>query len=817
MLFVDVIVPLPIDRLFTYSVSGDNRRVRVGCRVIVQFGGRKYYTAIVARLREEPEAQDNIKEVVSVLDEHPIVLPAQLKFWEWMASYYMSSMGDVYKAALPSALKLESETYLLRDESYQGEQSLTPAEQRIFYALSETQAMKIAELETKLKIKNVIPPIKSLADKKAIRLVESLKDDYSSKTGTAICLSKDFQDKELHLLLDSLGRAKKQQKLLSDFLALREESRLGFQFSIPKKELLEKANALANPLNELISKGILTVVNYDVSRFNYGDANLSKLNTLNAFQEEAYKEIYLSFEKYPVSLLHGVTSSGKTEIYIRLIQDAISAGKQVLYLLPEIALTTQITERLKAVFGNKLLVYHSKFSDNERAEVWNTLLQQGEGKVVLGARSAIFLPFNNLGLIIVDEEHESSYKQQDPAPRYNARNAAIVLANIHQSKVLLGTATPAIETYYNALSGKYGLVRLTKRHDNIELPRILPVNTKELKRTKQMKYLLSPPLISEITAALSRKEQVILFQNRRGFAPLLECKVCSWTPVCEHCDVSLTYHKGQGIMVCHYCGAVYKVPTECPNCETATLEVLGYGTERIEEEVKALFPEASVARMDLDTTRGKRAYAKIISGLENRETDILIGTQMVSKGLDFDNVSIVGILNADSSLNYPDFRAHEKTFQLMTQVSGRSGRKNKQGLVILQTAHPAHPIINYIVQNDYTGLYELQIEERKLFRYPPFYRLISIILKGRDEQLLDSAAKQFADSLKTSFGDRTLGPVKPPVSRIQSLYIRHILLKIENRTSPPKIREVIRFHKQQVFENQSNKSILVYFDVDPLS
>jgi primosomal protein N' (replication factor Y) len=471
---------------------------------------------------------------------------------------------------------------------------------------------------------------------------------------------------------------------------------------------------------------------------------------------------------------------------------------------------------LKAVFGNSLLVYHSRFNDNERAEVWNTLLTGGEGKVVVGVRSAIFLPFSNLGLIVVDEEHDSSFKQQDPAPRYHARNAAMVLANIHHTNVLLGTATPAVETYYHALSGKYGLASLTKRYENIELPRILPVNTRDLKRKKQMKHLLSPPLIAEMTEALQRKEQIILFRNRRGFAPLLECKTCAWTPTCKQCDVSLTYHKGQRTMVCHYCGAVYEIPTLCPNCETPSLEALGYGTERIEEEVRELFPEASVARMDLDTTRSKRAYEKIIAGMENRETDVLIGTQMISKGLDFDNISIVGILNADSSLNYPDFRAHEKTFQLMTQVSGRAGRKNKQGLVLLQTAQPEHPVIGYIVNNDYESLYNMQIAERQLFRYPPFYRLISIVLKGRDEQALESAAKQFAIAMGVTFGDRILGPTKPPVSRIQSLYIRHILLKIENNASVQKVREAIRFHRRQVFDLPANRSIFVYFDIDPL-
>jgi primosomal protein N' (replication factor Y) len=817
MLFADVILPLPIDRLYTYSVAEADSGIQPGCRVVVQFGAKKYYTAIVFCVYESQEKQENIKEIISLLDKQPIVKLSQLKFWEWIASYYMCSMGDVYKAALPAALKIESETYILRNDAFCSEQQpLTPTEERIFYLLSETQGMKILELERTLRIKNSIPHIKSLADKQAIRLSENLTNDYASKTETGISLAKDFGEKELNLLLDGLSRAKKQQKLLLNFLSYRDQSGIGQQFVIPKKELLAKSSASAALVDALIDRGILASVKYEVSRFDYGKANLNHSNKLNQEQTEAYRKIITHFENKPVVLLHGVTSSGKTEIYIHLIKEAIGSGKQALFLLPEIALTTQITERLKTVFGNNLLVYHSRFNDNERAEVWNTLLTKGEGKVVLGVRSAIFLPFNNLDLIVVDEEHDSSYKQQDPAPRYHARNAAIVLANIHRSKVLLGTATPAIETYYNALSEKYGLVSLVKRYQNIALPRIVPVNTKELKRKKQMKYLLSPPLIAEMTEALQRKEQIILFRNRRGFAPLLECKTCAWTPTCKHCDVSLTYHKEKHSMVCHYCGASYDVPVVCPNCDTPSIEVLGYGTERIEEEVRQLFPQASVVRMDLDTTRSKRAYEKIIAGLENREIDVLIGTQMISKGLDFDNVSIVGILNADSSLNYPDFRAHEKTFQLMTQVSGRAGRKNKQGLVLLQTAQPDHPVIACIVNNDYETLYNMQIAERQLFRYPPFHRLIYIVLKGRDEQATEEAAKQLTIALGATFGDRILGPTKPPVSRVQSLYIRHILLKIETNASGQKVRDAIRFHRQQVFDLPANRSILVYFDVDPL-
>lgn len=650
-----------------------------------------------------------------------------------------------------------------------------------------------------------------MVDKKAAYISENIQDTYTAKSQTAIRLTRQYSEDELNAIMDELGRAKKQQHLFSTFLFMKDEAPL-----VLKKTLLEEADTSASVLSELLKKGFLETYEYEVSRFDYGDTNIDAASELNEHQQKALEEIKDSFKEKDITLLFGVTSSGKTEIYIQLIKEAIEKGKQVLYLLPEIALTTQITDRLKAVFGNKLAVYHSKFNDNERAEVWNNLLKNNDIQVVLGARSAIFLPFTDLDLVIVDEEHESSYKQQDPAPRYNARNAAIVLASLFNTKTLLGTATPSLETYNNALTGRYGLVRLDKRYENIELPQIAVVNTKELRRKKQMKSFLSPPLIDKMKEALSKKEQIILFQNRRGFASMLECKTCSWTLHCRNCDVSLTYHKGQRMMVCHYCGATYEVPTVCPDCKTPTLDMLGYGTERIEEEVAELFPEASVARMDLDTTRGKRSYERIISDFEQNKTNILIGTQMVSKGLDFDNVSIVGILNADNMLNYPDFRAYERAYQLMTQVSGRAGRKNKQGLVFLQTSHPGSPLISFVRRNDYESFYELQAEERKMFRYPPYFRLINIVVRGRDEQLTDSAAREFASALRTTFGERVLGPGKPPVSRIQSLYIRHIMLKIENQASIQKVREGIFQCQSLVFANPAFKSLLLHYDVDPM-
>lgn len=813
MLYADVALPIPFQGLYTYSIPSDlSHTVREGSRVIVQFGKKKFYTAIVFRIYDSDKSSDAIiKEIVSTLEDTPIITLSQIKFWEWVSFYYMCSLGDVYRAALPAALKLESETHILLNPDFETTIPFTANEQKVFYVLDAERAVTIGEIEKRSGVPNPIPAIKSLVDKQAARISEKIENSYSSKTQTEISLAKAYSEEELSAILDELSRAKKQQHLLSLFLDLSQTHN-----QVLKKELLEAADVSSTILSELIKKNILQAREIEMSRFDYGETNLDSSYALNSYQEQAYSEILKSFEEKDTTLLYGVTSSGKTEIYIQLIKDAISRGEQVLYLLPEIALTTQITNRLKSVFGNKLAVYHSKFNDNERAEVWTNLLEKNETQVILGARSALFLPFNKLSLIIVDEEHEGSYKQQEPAPRYNARNASIVLAGIHNAKVLLGTATPSVETYNNALSGRYGLVRLTHRHKDIGLPEIAVVNTKELRRKKQMKSILSPPLIDKMKAALENKEQIILFQNRRGFSSMLECKNCSWTPHCTHCDVSLTYHKYQQMLVCHYCGATYPVPTVCDECKTPTLELLGYGTERIEEEVRNIFPESSVARMDLDTTRGKRSYQQIISKFENNETNILIGTQMVSKGLDFDNVSVVGILNADNLLNYPDFRAYEKAFQLMTQVSGRAGRKNKQGLVMLQTAHPSHPVIKCVQANDYESFYIAQMEERKLFRYPPYFRLISIVIRGRDEVVVEKASSQFAQALKSSFGERILGPSKPVISRIQSLYIRNILLKIENTASIQKVREIIHFHQAAVFDNTDLRSILLHYDVDPL-
>lgn len=807
-MYVDVILPVPLHDLFTYSVPPELvDKIYVGSRVIVQFGKKKFYTAIVSKCYEA-DARDDVKEISFLLEDYPILNLSQLQLWNWIATYYMCTLGDVYRAALPAALKIESETYVLRNPEYIADEPLSSSENRVYQAISSGHPLRMAELDKLTDLANVIPHVKSLADKGALFLKETLDDGYKQKTEMSVVWFKLFEEGELINTLDSLRNAHKQRELLIFFI---EKCSAG----ISKKELLQRSGSSSAVLSELIKKEILAIQEVAVDRIDYGNSDLEASCSLNAYQQQAYAEINTQFESRDTVLLHGVTGSGKTEIYIQLIKDIIANGKQVLYLVPEIALTTQITDRLKRIFGNKMSVYHSKFNEQERAEVWNKLLKR-EIQVVLGVRSSVFLPFFNLGLVIVDEEHETSFKQQDPAPRYNGRNVAMVLATMQKAKTLLGTATPALETYYNALHGRYGLVNLTKRHADIALPHIEIVNVKELRRKKQMKSMLSPPLIKQMQKSLADEKQVILFQNRRGFAPLLECKVCSWTPLCNHCDVSLTYHKGSRTMVCHYCGSVYRVPEECPNCETPTLEFLGYGTERIEEEVLSMFPEAKVARMDLDTTRGKKSYEKIIEDFECGRTNVLIGTQMVSKGLDFDNVNVVGILNADNLMNYPDFRAHERAFQILTQVSGRSGRKSEQGTVMLQTSHPNHPVIQFVKQGNYLSFYHYQIEERKLFRYPPFFRLVEIVVRHRDERIVDSAAKSMGLLLKKTFGDRVLGPTPPPVSRIQRLYIRKILLKIEHHASISDVRENLKYCHQFVINSLEFKSLIIHYNVDPV-
>ena len=817
--FVDVILPLPISNLYTYSLADDmQENVDIGFRVVVPFGKKKYYTAIVAKVHYDKPQDYEVKEVGEVLDNYPIILHEQLKFWEWIASYYLCTLGDVYKAAIPSGLKIESETIVVYNKEFVADSPLSDKEQKILDILENDNELCVTQLEKYSGIKNILRIVNLLLDKEAIFIKEELKRIYKPKVEIRVRLAKtDIDEIELNTLFDSLHRAQKQLSMLMKYLELSEwftEKRA--QKEVAKNDLIQKSGLSATILKELEKKGILETYSFEIGRLVNNGNDLSDINTLNEFQVQAYNSIIESFKTKDVCLLHGVTSSGKTEIYINIIQKAIQAGKQVLYLLPEIALTTQMTERLKRVFGDRLGIYHSKFSDSERVEIWQKQLKDNCYDVILGVRSSVFLPFSNLGLVIVDEEHENSYKQQDPAPRYHARSAAIMLASRFRAKVLLGTATPSVESYYNALTGKFALVELNERYKEIELPHIELVDIKELARKKMMNGPFSPTLIKHMREALERKEQVILFQNRRGFAPIIECSVCGWVPKCKNCDVSLTYHKNKSLLTCHYCGYTYQMPTICPACANVDLKNRGYGTERIEDDVEKLFPNAKVARMDLDTTRTRSSYENIISEFEKGNIDILIGTQMISKGLDFDNVSIVGILNADTLLNYPDFRSYERAYQLMAQVAGRAGRKNKRGLVVLQTKSADVPVIFQVIKNDNQGMINDQLEEREAFKYPPFYKLIYVYIKHRNEDVTIRAAEAVATILRTGLGDRVLGPDKPAVARIQNLHIRKILVKIDNSISISKVRDYLISVQKSINADEAFRSVTIYYDVDPM-
>jgi len=816
--YVDVIVPLPLAAQYTYSLPPELAdSVQPGCRVVVSFGRKKFYTAIVTKVHDAAPEGYETKDIEEVLDASPVLLPKQFEFWEWLSAYYLCTLGDVYKAALPSGMKLESETVVVLNDEYEASTPLGESEQRLVDLLSGDREQCVTQLQRSMGLKNILPVVKRLLEREAIFVKEDLKRNYKPRTEPRIRLANRGMDEPaMQALFDSMGRAKKQLAVLMRYIELSGwAGRSGQLKEVTKKELMEKSGATSTVLNGLVEKGIFEVYHHEVGRLDKTAAPVAGENSLNPAQQEAFRAILDSFRRKNVCLLHGVTSSGKTEVYIHLIRQALQAGRQVLYLLPEIALTTQITERLRRVFGTRLGVYHSKFPDAERVEIWQKQLGDEAYDVILGVRSSIFLPFRRLGLVIVDEEHENSYKQQDPAPRYHARSAAVMLASMHGAKVLLGTATPSVESYYNATTGKYALVEMKERYKDIRLPHIECVDIKELVRKKIMKGPFSPLLVKEIRQALERKEQVILFQNRRGFAPMMECHTCGWVPKCKNCDVSLTYHKGLNQLTCHYCGCTYPVPTRCPACEGVDLNARGFGTERIEDDIRQVFPEARIARMDLDTTRTRTAYERIIADFEQGRTDILIGTQMVSKGLDFERVSVVGILHADTMLNYPDFRSYERAFQLMAQVAGRAGRKNRQGLVILQTKSPDLPVIRQVMDNDYEQLYYDQLAERQLFRYPPFYRLIYVYLKHRKEEVLNQAAELMAQHLRTGLGDRVLGPDKPPVARIQTLFIKKMMVKVEQNVSMAKVRDYLTAVQRAIVGDERFRSLIVYYDVDP--
>ncbi len=762
MQYADVILPVPLHATFTYAIP-EGMRVVEGVRVLVPFGRGKKYVGLVDRVHDQQPQNYAVKAIEAVMDVAPVVTGSQLRLWHWISDYYLSPIGDVYKAALPGGMKAE--------------------------------------------------------------------EGYKPKTEIYIRLTKQYQNvAALHVALNVLARAKNQLNVFTEYLALsgwdqlEETAESELQpAEVTREELMNVTGCTSATLKQLEQRQMLETYEVEVGRLNHGGPYRPELiKTLSAAQEEAYNQILLSMMKKQVTLLHGVTSSGKTEIYIHLIQRALERKEQVLFLMPEIALTVQMMQRLQRIFGDRLGIYHSRYSDAERVEIWQKQLSENPYDVILGARSAAFLPFQRLGLVIVDEEHETSYKQQDPAPRYHARSVAIMLASQQQTspsqapRVLLGTATPSLESYHNAMTGKYGLVELKERYQGIELPEIQVVDTADLQHRKMMVGPFSPLLLTRVREALERGEQAILFQNRRGFAPVVECRQCGWVPTCQHCDVSLTYHRQLNQLTCHYCGYTYRIPTECPCCGSTNLRSRGYGTEKIEEQVHELFPDARIARMDLDTTRTRNAYERIISDFAAGRTNILIGTQMVSKGLDFDKVSVVGIINADSMLNYPDFRAYEHAYMMMAQVSGRAGRKGKRGLVILQTKQKEVPVIGQVVRNDYSSLYKSLITERQAFHYPPYYRLIYVSLRHRLDSTVETAAIEMGSRLRQWFGGRVLGPDKPSVAKVKSQNIRKLVLKLENGIDIKKVREYLLLAQSQMLADKRYSSLQIYYDVDPL-
>jgi primosomal protein N' (replication factor Y) len=776
--FIDVILPIPIQRTFTYSVTKDEADfLQNGMRVAVSFGKSKMYTGLVLNIHTNAPTLYEAKEIHQILDEIPLVNQKQLQHWQWIANYYMCSLGDVYRASLPSAFLLESETIIYKNDAFLDETILADDEFLIFEALQKQSQLTIHQVIAILGKKKVMPIVNALLKKEAIVIKEEIYEQYKPKLVKYVRLHKNYtSDDSLGKLLAELSRAKKQREAVLGFFQLSTSKK-----PIKAKDLEEKAAVSSNILKSLVDKEILEFYHIQIDRVQYkGDTN--DLKVLNEFQEKALAEIKETFKEKDVTLLHGITSSGKTEVYTKLIQEVLDEGKQVLFLLPEIALTTQIIVRLQYYFGEQISVFHSKYSINERVEVWNNVLNnKPKARIILGARSAVFLPFSNLGLIVVDEEHETSYKQFEPSPRYNARDAAIVLAKIHKAKILLGSATPSLETYYNAQQNKYGFVALNRRHGNVQLPKIELINIKEKQRKKEMKGHFSDRLLALIQEALDLKEQVILFQNRRGYSPVVECKTCGVSPECPNCDVTLTFHKFKYELRCHYCSYQRAMPNSCAACGSNTLDTKGFGTEQIELELKEIFPAFKIGRMDLDTTRGKHGYQKIIGAFEAKEIDVLVGTQMLSKGLDFENVSLVGILNADTMLNFPDFRAHERGYDMMVQVSGRAGRSKKQGNVAIQTYNPFHQILQQVSTTNYTEMYKEQLQERYQYKYPPYYRLIKITLKHRDYNKVDSGVNWLFKALYSSFGEHVLGPTAPAVARIRNQYIKNIIIKI-----PPK-------------------------------
>ncbi|SHG17942.1 replication restart DNA helicase PriA [Flavobacterium fluvii] len=778
MHFVEVILPLSLAKTFTYSVSEtEYHYIKKGMRLAVPFGKSKIYTALVIEIHQNKPTLYEAKEIHQILDEKPIVTEIQIAHWQWIASYYMCAIGDVYRGAMPSALLLESETIISQKQNGFVDESLLSDEEFLVYeALQQQSSLKVQDIMNILNKKNIFPVIQKLVNKNILVLQEEVQESYAPKLVRYVKLHSKYESNEgLGELLEVLKNANKQKEIVLGYFQLSASEKK----PITVKKLIETANSTSAVIKVLIDKEIFEEYYIQVDRVNFSGKTKEEQLQLSEAQQIAFEKIKESFVEKEVCLLHGVTSSGKTEIYTKLIEEYIASGKQVLYLLPEIALTTQLVGRLRDYFGNKVAVFHSKYSNNERVEVWQQVLAESpKAQIVIGARSALFLPFSNLGLVIVDEEHEQTFKQVDPSPRYHARDASVVLANSHKAKVVLGSATPSIETYYNAQSGKYGFVEITERYGNVRMPEIELVDLKDKYFRKKMSGHFSDTLIENITTALSLGEQVILFQNRRGFSPIIECLTCGHVPQCPQCDVSLTYHKHKNQLRCHYCGYSMAKPTNCHTCSSVHLTTKGFGTEQIQQELVELFPNTKIGRMDQDTTRGKFGFEKIIDSFKNREVDILVGTQMLAKGLDFDNVGLVGIMNADNMLYHPDFRAFERSYQMMTQVSGRSGRSEKQGKVVVQTYNPDHNTIQQVVRNDYEGMYKEQLYDRQIYHYPPYYKLVKLTLKHRDFDKLKEGSMWLYQVMKQNLTIPVLGPEEPPISRIRNEYIRTIMVKI---------------------------------------
>ncbi len=813
--FINVILPIPLEKLFTYSISETEAGfLQPGMRVAVPFGKTKIYTGLVHDVHTVAPTIYEAKEIHQILDDYPIVNTFQLKLWSWIAEYYMCTIGEVFRTAVPSAFLLESETLISRNNKVTVQEGdLLDDEFLVYEALQHQPILRVHEISAILQRKNILPVLGRLLEKNIIDLKEEVYEQYKPKMVRYVRLGKEYQSEEsLEELLNGLTRAPKQSQVVLSLFQLQAVSKKPIKVA----DLERASNSSSAVVKALIDKNILEEYFVQTDRVVYeGAEENADLKSLNEFQTQAFEDIKENFRENKVTLLHGVTSSGKTEVYVKLIEECISTGSQALYLLPEIALTTQLITRLQNYFGEKVAVYHSKYSVQERVEVWNNVLQQQpKAQIVIGARSALFLPFSKLGLVIVDEEHEASFKQYDPAPRYHARDSAIVLGNLHKGNILLGSATPSVESFYNVSKGKYGYASITRRFGNVLMPEIELVDIKEQTRKKRMKGHFSERLLEEITETLEAGEQVILFQNRRGYAPIVECTTCGHAPECPNCDVSLTYHQHRKQMRCHYCGYHMALQQSCLACGSATLDTKGFGTEQVEQELNELFPKSKVGRMDLDTTRGKHGYEKIITAFEEQELDILVGTQMLTKGLDFRNVNLVGIMNADSLLNFPDFRAHERSYQLLTQVAGRAGRTKKRGKVIVQTYNPYHQILKQVSTQDYHGMFQEQLYEREQYKYPPINRLIKLTFKHKDYNKLNDAAAWFAKSLQNIFKENILGPEYPPVARIRNQYLKNIMIKIPTEQSLAKTKSAIKKIENSFNAIGQYKGVRIIYNVD---